>query len=181
MDYATVLAQVQTLGATASVPTLTDAEVAQAIALSRRRDAYGYDFYDDWAAGTIYTVNEYRVPTVANGYAYMVTVAGTSHATVQPTWPLTVGATVTDNGVTWQNIGPYLWTPTYSLNKAVANCWLMKAAKVAAEYEVGLGAGKVFKRNQTYDMCMAMAARYGGGGAAGIGSVRLGSATATGV
>lgn len=180
MDYATILAQVQTLAATSTVPTLTGTEVAQAIDLARRQDQYGYDYYDNWAAGTVYTVNEYRVPTVANGYAYRVTVAGTSHAVTQPTWPTTVGATVTDGTVTWQNIGAYLWSPTYSLNKAVANAWLMKAGKVASEYEVGLGAGKSFKRNQTYDMCMKMAMRYGGGGAAGFGSMRLGSATATG-
>lgn len=178
MDYATVLAQVQTLAATATEPTLTAPEVAQALALARTADAYGYAFYDTWAVGTIYTSNEYRVPTVANGYAYQVTVAGTSHATTQPTWPTTVGATVTDGTVTWQNIGPYLWSPSYSLNRAVANAWLMKAAKVAGEYEVSVGSGKTFKRNQKYEMCLAMAARYGGGGASGIGSIRLGSATA---
>lgn len=184
MDYATVLAQVQTLAATASDPTLSGTEVAQAISLARRQDAYGYDYYDTWATGTIYTSGEYRVPTVANGYAYQVTVAGTSHATTQPTWPTTVGATVTDGTVTWQNIGAYLWTPTYSLNRAVGHAWLMKAAKVAAEYEVSLGSGKNFKRDQVWKMCMNMAASYGvGGGASGsggssLGSVRLGSATA---
>lgn len=180
MDYATVLAQVETLAAVDSVPTLSDAEVAQALSIARRSDQYGYAYYDPWAANTIYTVNEYRVPTVANGYAYQVTVAGTSHAATQPTWPTTVGATVTDGTVTWQNIGTYLWTPTYSVNRAVSHCWLMKAGKVASEYEVSLGAGKNFKRDQVWQMCMKMAAQYGGGGASGIGSVRLGSATATG-
>lgn len=179
MDYATVLAQVQTLAATSTDPTLTGTEVAQAISLARRRDQYGYDFYDDWAAATIYTSNEYRVPTVANGYAYQVTVAGTSHAATQPTWPTTVGATVTDGTVTWQNIGAYLWTPTWSLNKAVANAWLMKAAKVAADFDAATGSGKDFKLSQKYQHCVEMAQRYGGGGASGIGSVRLGTATAT--
>lgn len=179
MDYATVLAQVQTLAATDVAPTLTTAEVARALTLARRRDAAGYDYYDLWAAATVYTSGVYRVPTVANGYAYQATAAGTSGG-AEPTWPTTVGATVTDGGVTWQNVGPYLWEPTYSLNRAVARCWLMKAAKVAAEYEVSLGSGKTFKRDQQWQHCMAMAERYGGGGASGVGSLRLGSRTATG-
>lgn len=46
------------------------------------------------------------VPTVDNGHAYRVLVAGTSHASTEPTWPTGDGATVTDNTVTWQETGP---------------------------------------------------------------------------
>ena len=62
----------------------------------------------------------------------------------------------------------------------VGRGWLMKAAKVAAQYEVGVGGGKTFKRDQQYRMCAEMAARYGAGGAGGgIGSLLLTTATAT--
>lgn len=54
-----------------------------------------------WAAATAYSLGAVRRPTVANGYRYEVTVAGTSHAATEPTWPTTVGNTVTDGTVTW--------------------------------------------------------------------------------
>jgi hypothetical protein len=54
-----------------------------------------------WATGTAYTARNIRRPTVANGYGYTVCVAGTSHATTEPTWPTTPGATVVDGTVTW--------------------------------------------------------------------------------
>jgi len=37
----------------------------------------------------------------ARAFVYEVTTAGTSHATTEPVWPLVVGNTVVDNGVTW--------------------------------------------------------------------------------
>lgn len=39
-------------------------------------------------------------PTTANGFVYICSVAGT--ATGEPTWPTTLGTTVTDGGVTWR-------------------------------------------------------------------------------
>lgn len=54
-----------------------------------------------WAANTAYALNAQRIPTAANGYFYRATTAGTSHATTEPTWPTTVGATVADGTVTW--------------------------------------------------------------------------------
>jgi hypothetical protein len=54
-----------------------------------------------WATGTAYTARNIRRPTVANGYGYAVCVAGTSHATTEPTWPTTPGQTVVDGTVTW--------------------------------------------------------------------------------
>lgn len=55
-----------------------------------------------WTAyATILQSSRIRVqPTVANGFVYMPLNSGTSGAT-QPTWPTTLGATVTDNDVTW--------------------------------------------------------------------------------
>jgi hypothetical protein len=54
-----------------------------------------------WAANTAYTVGTLRRPSTGNGLLYRCAVAGTSHASTEPTWPTTVGETVTDNGITW--------------------------------------------------------------------------------
>jgi len=56
-----------------------------------------------WQATTAYILDDYAVPTVANGHFYKVTVAGTSGAS-EPTWP-TDGSTVVDGTVTWQDQG----------------------------------------------------------------------------
>ncbi len=40
-------------------------------------------------------------PTTPNTYYYQATVAGTTHASVEPTWPTTIGNTVSDGTVTW--------------------------------------------------------------------------------
>lgn len=204
MDYATVRAQVVTLAATAIAPTLTDAEIEQALYAARRKDANGYVAYDAWAALTVYAVGAawyrdadglpapgatIRVPTVNNGHLYAATTGGTSGAT-EPTWPTASGGTVTDGSVVWTERGAYYWTPTYALKQAVGTAWLIKAGKLATQYEVSVGSGKTFKRDQQWRHCMDMAASYGvgggsdgranGGGGGRIGSARLGTATATG-
>src|ERR1700730_8380212 len=62
-----------------------------------------------WLASTAYLVGEYVQPTVTggNGHLYRCLVAGTTNAT-EPSWPLTENATVTDGGVTWQELTPVL-------------------------------------------------------------------------
>ena len=57
--------------------------------------------YAAWVANTAYSLLDFRIPTTANGYVYECTTAGTSHASVEPTWPTTVGNTVADGTVTW--------------------------------------------------------------------------------
>jgi len=60
-----------------------------------------------WAIGTTYTAGDYVRPTTLakfTGHVYKCTVGGASHATTEPTWPTTVGATVTEAGkpTTWE-------------------------------------------------------------------------------
>lgn len=60
----------------------------------------------EWQAANEYALGDSVIPTSANGYRYEVTsVSGsapyTSHATTEPTWPTTLGATVVDNELTW--------------------------------------------------------------------------------
>lgn len=55
-----------------------------------------------WTVATAYAVRQWVTPSTGPaGYAYECTHAGTSHAATQPTWPTTLGQTVTDGTVTW--------------------------------------------------------------------------------
>ena len=62
-----------------------------------------------WLASTAYLVGEYVQPTATggNGHLYRCKAAGSTTAT-EPTWPLTENATVTDGGVTWEELTPVL-------------------------------------------------------------------------
>jgi hypothetical protein len=42
-----------------------------------------------------------RRPTTPTGYRYEVTTAGTTHASVEPTWPVIIGSTISDGTVVW--------------------------------------------------------------------------------
>jgi hypothetical protein len=67
------------------------------------------DFKSTWAVATAYVVDDVVHPTTKNGYVYRCTVAGTSHASVEPTWPLLVlYDTVTDGTATWEMVPDYL-------------------------------------------------------------------------
>ena len=62
--------------------------------------------YPLWAANTEYDVDDVIEPSPRNGFRYAITGGGTSH-TSAPTFPTTVGDTVTDGAdVTYENIGP---------------------------------------------------------------------------
>jgi|GEM_PF-1356007 len=59
----------------------------------------------DWAVATAYSVGDTVEPTVQNGFRYVCTIAGTSHASTEPTWLTSgFGSTQTDGTVTWQLI-----------------------------------------------------------------------------
>lgn len=59
------------------------------------------DILPEWAAATAYVLGDHVEPTVDNTYTYDCTTAGTSHASVEPTWPTTIGVTVADGTVVW--------------------------------------------------------------------------------
>jgi hypothetical protein len=67
------------------------------------------------------TPGDVVTPTTQNGFYYRATVGGNTHATTQPTWPTTIGNTVSDNTVTWrcEGVCPTLWvpsSPSFNLN-----------------------------------------------------------------
>lgn len=57
-----------------------------------------------WVATTAFVANAVVRPLVANGFRYVVTVAGTTGGSA-PVWPTTAGTTVTDGSVTWRCVG----------------------------------------------------------------------------
>lgn len=54
-----------------------------------------------WVATNNYAINDFVLPTVPNGFCYEVTTDSGSSGATEPTWPTTVGNTVTDGGITW--------------------------------------------------------------------------------
>ncbi|MBN1662339.1 MAG: prepilin-type N-terminal cleavage/methylation domain-containing protein [Deltaproteobacteria bacterium] len=68
-----------------------------------------YNRYPRWRSGTFYDYSAlaatYVIPTNFNGHYYRLTNDGTSSAPAEPVWPLTSGATVNDNGITWVESG----------------------------------------------------------------------------
>lgn len=69
-----------------------------------------YNQYQEtaWTASTAYLENEYLISALGDSYIYKVITAGTSH-TSAPTWPTTIGGTVTDgNGVEYECVAPLL-------------------------------------------------------------------------
>jgi phage tail sheath gpL-like len=62
------------------------------------------DYGTVWSSGQAVTTSSFTVPTVANGYYYKVTTAGSGTTGVsQPTWVTTIGSTTSadSNGVVW--------------------------------------------------------------------------------
>lgn len=62
------------------------------------------DILPEWEAGTSYVEGDKIQPTGGgNGFVYKCTTSGTSHASIEPTWPtVTIGTTVTDNTCVWE-------------------------------------------------------------------------------
>ena len=62
-----------------------------------------------WLPSTTYLVGEYVQPTATggNGHLYRCILAGITQAS-EPAWPLAENATVTDGGVTWEELTPVL-------------------------------------------------------------------------
>jgi len=73
------------------------------------------------AVSTAFTAGDLVRPSTGNGFVYMAAVGGTTSGTA-PTWPTTIGLTVTDGGVTWTCVGrnvvvftssPATWTAPF--------------------------------------------------------------------
>lgn len=114
-----------------------------------------------WAVATAYSLNDVRMPTVANGFAYRCTVAGTSHATTEPTWPTTLGGTVVDNTATWTCIPDYLnvSTPRTDFATAVVGDKVIVANKtVLTAMRADVSGGSIYSTVQTFSALPAHSA-----------------------
>lgn len=65
-----------------------------------------------WVLNTNYAMGDRVIPTVDNGFYYEVTVDAGSSGGTQPTWPVILGNTVVDGGITWECKGSYGGFPT---------------------------------------------------------------------
>lgn len=90
----------------------------------------GYTAVTAWATGTAKNAGDLiraTAPAVGAERVFVCIVAGTTHATTQPTWTTTRGAKTTDNTVTWQECtglsgvnGDLTNTPTWTQIKNTA-------------------------------------------------------------
>jgi hypothetical protein len=135
--YTDALAVLQDHVQSSVAPTLSAAELDRLLRYGATDDESGNE-PDNWparAVATVYALNYRVVPASRNGYLYKVTTAGTSHVSSTPTYPTTIGDTVTDGTVVWTCEATAAWTPTYSqggLNYAAMRGWEMKFAKLTA-------------------------------------------------
>jgi hypothetical protein len=70
----------------------------------------GYNIYSEteWQPSTSYNLDDMFIPEIGDEFIYKVTTAGTSH-TEAPTWPTTIGETVTcSGGVEYECVAPLL-------------------------------------------------------------------------
>ena len=89
------------------------------------------------ATSTAYALGAQIKPAATPLYIYQCTTAGTSAGSA-PTWPTTVGATVTDGTVVWTNIGiitPVLDTD-YTVDNTMGRIYVKPTARVSSTYPV---------------------------------------------
>lgn len=118
----------------------------------------GYYAVSQWATGATIAVGALRrqlaAPSVGNERVFVAIVAGTTHATTEPTWVLTRGAKTTDNTVTWQEC-----TGICSVNGDVTNTPNWTTVNSAA-----LPLGQIIKNNAaTYYFILSTAGTAGSG------------------
>ncbi len=67
------------------------------------------DFIADWVTVTVTAINDWVKPTTDNDHYYVATVAGTTGGS-EPTFPTTIGDTVVDATVTWQEANYHVYS-----------------------------------------------------------------------
>lgn len=153
------IARLADLVSASEYPLVTDAQLGNLIDDTARWSVY--------AAATAYAVGDIVTPSTANGRQYVCIVAGTSDATTEPDWVYTgpKGRTYSDDSdadLLWQDDGT-AHKERYDIRKAANRGWKLKAALVAGLADSEDGDIKI-RMSQLHAQCLAMAARYRGGG-----------------
>lgn len=157
MNEAQARARLSDLVAAAVFPVLDSDTLDYLLEDARRVDSNGvlHDDHDEWTAGA-YEVGDLLEPTVRNGYAYRVTVAGV--AVTEPEWPTT--GTVSQDGVTYERaLDVYGWSPTFDLYRAAAAGWRIKAGKVSDKTNFGSNQGN-YSVDQLFQHALEMVKHY---------------------
>lgn len=92
-------------GITGQVPTYRGIPILKNdyIPVDQSREGRSLALTSVWTLSTVTTLGTWRKPTVANGFVYKCTTAGTTH-TVEPTWGTTEAGTTSEGG------GTVVWT-----------------------------------------------------------------------
>lgn len=107
---------------------------------NRPTSTLGWSAVTAWAANTAISAGALRrqvSPTNGNERVFICVVAGTTHATTEPSWSLTAGAKTTDNTVTWQEV-----TGKPGVNGDVTN-----TAASSTVRSTNPGLGRIIKNN----------------------------------
>jgi hypothetical protein len=116
----------------------------------------GYYAVTAWATGTVIAAGALRrqlaAPAVGSERVFVCIVAGTTHATTEPTWVITRGGKTTDNTVTWQEC-----TGIAALNGDATNTpsWTITATPPGGVKNTAVTLGQVIKRDNgaSYQIC----------------------------
>ncbi|TPJ11443.1 hypothetical protein FJW04_24100 [Mesorhizobium sp. B2-7-3] len=116
----------------------------------------GYYAVTQWATGAAIAAGVLRrqlaAPAVGSERVFVCVVAGTTHATTEPTWIITRGGKTTDNTVTWQEC-----TGIAALNGDATNTpsWTISATPPGGVKNTAITLGQVIKRDNgaSYQIC----------------------------
>lgn len=139
----------------------------------------GYYAVTAWATGTVKAagalVRQLAAPAVGSERVFVCVVAGTTHATTEPTWVTTRGGKTTDNTVTWQEC-----TGIAALNGDATNTpsWTITATPPGGVKNTAVTLGQVIKRDSGASYQIATTAGTAGNGAEPAFSNTAGTTTA---
>lgn len=149
-------------GDTAFAPVISEpVELEFLLDMGRIMDKYGAPPPKGftWYPGIDLGIGTFVVPSTPNDHYYKVTTLPNPVKYIEPTWPTTSGGTVTQDGVVYTEQGKMSWEETYDANYCIAQAWLLKAGRIAKNYNF-MVAGKMFSRQQFYDHCMKQYKAY---------------------
>ncbi len=158
-----------------SFPCITLADVDWLFARIRRPDVYHQppDQHRFWEPEAAKVVGDTVVPDprpltfdgtnyTLDTLSYFQTTTTGDTGNSQPDWTSApeIGDDLIDGDIHWYNTGVALWVPTWDLAWGLHKGWKLKAAQVAAQYDVS-ATGQSLKRSQIIQNCLTIAEEWG--------------------